>query len=93
MNPKVEESSSEEEDEDGRSIPKKKKVPPVFNVASLIGVDSKRLKILNIRKLRGDIIGASVPSASDLINNVFTSQSNPDSVTMSIYNRPTTSPN
>lgn len=62
LNPKVEESSSEEEDENGKPIPKKKKITPPFNVASLIGVDSKRQKILNIRKLRGDIIGASTPT-------------------------------
>ncbi|CDW80815.1 UNKNOWN [Stylonychia lemnae] len=86
-----EEDSSEEETEDGRVA--KKKVKPPVNAASLVGIDQKKLKILKIRQTKGDIIRASInskPQNDEVLDNIFTIQDQPDTLTMSLYNRPVT---
>eukprot|EP00347_Sterkiella_histriomuscorum_P014074 403362261 len=100
INKPLEESSEEdnEPDEFGR-IPKPKQVLP-FNALSLAGQDQKRLKILKIRQNKGELIRASIGTTQKIneivsdgvIDNVFINQSNPDTLTMSVYNRPVTSP-
>lgn len=79
------------DEEDSES--EKKAKPRPFNHASIAAIEQKREKISKIRKNKGDLIKAQPLLPSEQINNVFTAQTNPDTLTMSLYNRPMTSQN
>jgi hypothetical protein len=84
VDPMNEEESEEEEEED------EEKKPVPFNIASIVGIESKRLKIQQIRMNKGEIIKATAAHKQDTVDSIFTSSANPGTSTMSLYHRPKT---